>query len=204
MRTICSDLRVDYSIYKAIDDTGPSFLHGPLKFAANDLVFVIVVLVALTFLIPWNRRRLERRIGAVLATAAGGIALLIVQPIANAVDRSRPFVTHPHAHLLIPHGRDPGFPSDHATAAFALAMGLWLYDRTIGAIAFILAAIVAFARVYVGVHYPSDVVAGALIGMAVALILYFTPLRAVVVRIARACSDLWERILGVMPVGSRA
>jgi undecaprenyl-diphosphatase len=197
-------LRVDYSIYKAIDGTGPSFLHGPLKFAATDLVFVIVALVALTFLVPWRRRRLERRIGAVLATAAGGIALLIVQPIANAVDRTRPFVTHPHAHLLVAHGRDPGFPSDHATGAFAMAMALWLYDRTIGAVAFVLAAIVAFARVYVGVHYPSDVVAGALIGMAVALILYFTPLRSLVVRIARACSDLWERILGVVPVGSRA
>src|SRR5690242_19499362 len=101
--------RVDYSIYKAIDGTGPSFLHGPLEFAAKDLVFLIVALVALTFLVPWRNRRLERRIGAVLATAAGGIALLIVQPISNAVDRTRPFVTHPHAHLLIAHGRDPGF-----------------------------------------------------------------------------------------------
>jgi membrane-associated phospholipid phosphatase len=51
----------------------------------------------------------------------------------------------------------------------------------------------------VGVHYPSDVVAGALIGMAVALILYLTPLRAVIARIATWCSDLWERILGLTP-----
>lgn len=195
---------MDYSIYKAIDATGPDFLHGPLKFAANDLVWVIVAMVVLTFLVPWRSRRLERRTGAVLATFAGAIALLIVQPIADAVDRTRPFVSHPHAHLLIAHGRDPGFPSDHATGAFALAMGLWLYDRTIGAIAFILAAIVAFARVYVGVHYPSDVVGGALIGMAVALILYFTPLRALIARIARACSGLWERILGFPPARSEA
>jgi undecaprenyl-diphosphatase len=195
---------VDYSIYKAIDGTGPDFLHTPLKFAANDLVFVIVAIVALTFLIPWRERRLERRIGAVLATAAGGVALLLVQPISNAVERQRPFVAHPHAELLISHARDPGFPSDHATGAFAMAMGLWLYDRTIGAIAFVLAAIVAFARVYVGVHYPSDVVGGALIGIAVALLFYFTPLRAVIIRIATACSGLWERILGLTPVGSRA
>jgi undecaprenyl-diphosphatase len=191
---------MDYSIYKAIDGTGPNFLHDPLKFAASDLVFVIVAMVALTFLIPWRAHRLERRTGAVLATAAAGLALLLVMPISNAVDRMRPFVAHPHAKLLISHGRDPGFPSDHATAAFAMAMALWLYDRTIGAIAFVLAAIVAFARVYVGVHYPSDVVGGALIGMAVALILYLTPLRSVVARIAMWCSDLWERILGLTPV----
>src|SRR3954469_19111007 len=190
---------MDYSIYKAIDGTGPHFLHAPLKFAANDLVFVIVAIVALTFLIPWRSRRIERRTGAVMATAAGGLALLLVQPISNAVDRTRPFVTHPHAHLLISHGRDPGFPSDHATGAFAMAMALWLYDRTIGTIAFVLAAIIAFARVYVGVHYPSDVQAGALIGMAVALLLYLTPIRAVIARIAAVCSGIWQRALRVIP-----
>jgi undecaprenyl-diphosphatase len=195
---------VDYSIYKAIDGTGPDFLHAPMRFAANELVFVIVAIVAITFLFPWRTHRLERRIGAVMATAAGGVALLLVQPIANAVDRSRPFVAHPHSELLVSHARDAGFPSDHATGAFAMAMALWLYDRTIGAICFVLAAIVAFARVYVGVHYPSDVVAGALIGMAVALIFYFTPLRRVIVRIAGACSALWERILGFTPVRSGA
>lgn len=195
---------MDYSIYKAIDGVGPHFLEAPLKFAANDLVFVIVAMVALTFLIPWRTRRLERRIGAVLATAAGGIALLLVQPISHAVDRARPFVSHPHAELLISHARDPGFPSDHATGAFAMAMGLWLYDRTIGAIAFVLAAIVAFARVYVGVHYPSDVVAGALIGMAVALILQLTPLRSLITRLATVCSGLYERILGLAPARSEA
>jgi undecaprenyl-diphosphatase len=195
---------VDYSIYKSIDGTGPNFLHAPMKFAANDLVFVIVAIVALTFLIPWRAHRLDRRIGAVMATAAGGVALLLVQPISNAVDRARPFVDHPHAKLLIHHATDAGFPSDHATGAFAMAMALWFYDRAIGALALVLAAIVAFARVYVGVHYPSDVVGGALIGIAVALIFQLTPLRALIVRIASACSALWERILGFTPVRSGA
>jgi len=195
---------MDYSLYKAIDGTGPDFLHGPMRFAANDLVFVIVALVALTFLIPWRERRLERRMGAVMATAAGGVALLLVQPISNAVERARPFVTHPHSELLISHARDPGFPSDHATGAFAMAMALWFYDRVIGGLAFVLAAIVAFARVYVGVHYPSDVVGGALIGIAVAMVFRFTPLRALIVRIATVCSGLWERILGLTPARSGA
>lgn len=195
---------MDYSIYKAIDGAGPSFLDGPARFAANDLVFVIVAIVALTFLVPWGARTLERRTGAVLATASAGLALLIAQPIANAVDRARPFVTHPHAELLIKHANDAGFPSDHATGAFALAMGLWLYDRVIGGVALVLAAIVAFARVYVGAHYPSDVVAGALLGIAVALVLQFTPLRVVIARIATLCSGIWERILGLTPVRSSA
>ena len=195
---------MDYSIYKAIDAGGPSALNGLARFCANDLVFVIVAIVALTFLIPWRDRRMDRRIGAVLATAAGGIALLIAQPIANAVDRARPFIDHPHAKLLIHHANDAGFPSDPATGAFGLAMGLWLYDRVIGGIALLLAVIVALARVYVGAHYPSDVVAGALLGIAVALVLYLTPLRALVTRIAAFCSALWERILGLTPARSSA
>lgn len=195
---------MDYSIYKAIDAGGPSALNGLARFCANDLVFVIAAIVALTFLIPWRDRRLERRIGAVLATAAGGIALLVAQPIANAVDRARPFVTHPHATLLIHHANDAGFPSDHATGAFGLAMGLWLYDRAIGALTLVLAVIVALARVYVGAHYPSDVVAGALLGIFVALVLHLTPLRALVARIAAFCSALYERILGLTPARTSA
>jgi len=63
---------------------------------------------------------------------------------------------------------------------------------------------VAYARVAVGVHYPSDVLAGATIGVAVALLFYLTPFRGIFARIAGACSGLWERILDLTPLGSRA
>jgi undecaprenyl-diphosphatase len=189
---------MDYSLYKTVNGlSGGSFSDGLFKLIANDLAGVLVALVALAFLVPWARRRVERRRGAVMATAAAGLSLLLNQPIANAVDRVRPYSAHPaHAHLLISRSHDPSFPSDHATGAFAFAMGLWLYDRTIGAVFFVLAAILAFARVYVGTHYPGDVVGGALVGIAVALVFYLVPpLRRLVEAVAGFAGRLWDEAL---------
>src|SRR3954451_17508695 len=187
---------MDFQIYKAVNDSGPHFLHGVFRFMANDLVAVIVVLVALLFLIPWRTQLLERRRAAVAATAAAGLALLIAQPIANAIDRARPFVDHPtQSHLLVGRSTDPSFPSDHATGAFAIAVAIWLYDRTIGTVFLAVAVLMGFARVYVGVHYPGDVLGGAILGGLVALLLRWGPLRRALEAVADFFSRLWERIL---------
>jgi undecaprenyl-diphosphatase len=189
---------IDYSLFKAINGlTGGSLADDVLTALANDLAAVLVVLVALVFLVPWAARRTERRNGAVLATAAAPLALLVNQPLSHLFDRARPFVAHPaHAHLLLARSPDPSFPSDHATGAFALAFGVWLYDRTIGAVLLVLAALLSFARVYAGTHYPGDVVAGALVGIAVASLLYLVPpLRRSIEAIARRCGELLDGLL---------
>lgn len=189
---------MDYSLYKDIYDLyGSRPLDAVMKFAANDLVFVLVAAVALLFLIPWSRRRLERRIGAVTATLSLGIALAITKVISDGVDRTRPFVAHhlvPHIH----HAADGSFPSDHTTAAFALAAGVFFYDRVVGSVMLVAGLLIGFARVFEGLHYPSDVAGGALVGIFVALVLSFTPLRRVVAAIAGWCSGLWERILAAV------
>ncbi len=173
------------------------------RYLGNDLTAVIIVVVAALFLIPWSRRDLRwsrrglrLRVSAVAATVSAALALLINQPIAHAVDRARPYVAHPHAaHLLISRSHDPSFPSDHATGAFAIAVAIWFYDRVVGGILLALAGLLAFARVYVGTHYPSDVLAGAAIGTLVALALRWRPIRAQLERVAFACSALWEQML---------
>jgi len=188
---------MDYTLYRAIDARGPHVVDELFKFLATDLPVVIVALVALLFLLAWRHARRQRREGAVAATAAAALALLINQPIAHAVDRTRPYLTHPHATLLIARSHDPSFPSDHATGAFAIATAIWFYDRTAGALFLVLAALLAFARVYVGTHYPSDVLGGAAIGATVAIALRWAPLRRVLERFAGECSRLWETITRV-------
>lgn len=193
---------MDYSLYKTINGlSGGSFADRLFELLAKDLPGVLVVLVALAFLIPWRGRREERRRGAVLATAAAGLALLINQPIAHAVERLRPYLAHPtHAHLLIARSHDPSFPSDHATGAFALAFGVWLYDRTVGTILLVIAAVLAFSRVYVGTHYPGDVVAGALIGIAVAGLLHLLPpTRRMIEHVAGRSGRVWDSVLSRLP-----
>jgi undecaprenyl-diphosphatase len=101
-------------------------------------------------------------------------------------------VAHPHAvHPLIAHKPDASFPSDHATAAFAIAVAIWLRSRTVGAVAIVFAALLAVGRVAVGVHYPGDVAAGALLGTAAAALLWWRPLR----RITDAVADVLSRPL---------
>ncbi len=197
---------MDSSLFKTINGlSGDSFLDGLFKILAEDLPAVLVIAVALTFLFAWRERRQERRSGAVLGTAAAGLALLLNQAIAHAVERLRPYVAHPaHAHLLISRSHDPSFPSDHATGAFALAFGIWLYDRTLGTVLLLIAAVLAFARVYVGTHYPGDVVAGALIGIAVVLALFvLPPTHRLIELVAARAGRLWDTVLLHLPGRAR-
>lgn len=87
---------VDYTLYKTINGlSGGSFADSLFKLLANDLPGVPVGIVALAFLFPWRSERTERRAGAVLATAAAALSLLINRPIAHMVDRVRPYLAHP-------------------------------------------------------------------------------------------------------------
>ena len=83
----------------------------------------------------------------------------------------RPFVDHPkQTLLLVHHGADNSFPSDHTAVAFAAAVAVLVFHRRLGALLALLAAGVGLDRILVGVHYPIDVVAGALAGTAAALL----------------------------------
>jgi undecaprenyl-diphosphatase len=132
----------------------PLFLAGVVALAVIGLVL----------------RRDRLVLGAALAVAASGVALAFAAVLSRIVDRPRPFVADPQIHAFLSHAADPSFPSDHATAAFAIAVVLLVrFGRP--ALPVLLAAIaLAASRVLIGLHYPTDVLAGAVIGTVAALL----------------------------------
>lgn len=164
-------------------DTG--WLHQPLElWAAYG-----VVVFALLLLAGWWRARGagDRRRMATALWAPLGVLLAVAanQPLGHLVAEPRPYAALHHVLLLVPSTTDFSFPSDHAVMAGAVAAGLWWADRRLGAAAAVLAVLMAFARVYVGAHYPGDVVAGLVVGAAVTslgLLLARRPIEALVRR----------------------
>lgn len=133
---------------------------------------VFIAIIAIWFLFGWWRGRPSDRQGAITALIAAGIGLALNQVLVRVWERPRPFVAHPQSvHLLVRHGADASFPSDHAISAFAIAVTLACFHWRTGIAAILLAAAISIARVYIGVHYPADIAAGALLGTVVALVL---------------------------------
>ena len=105
---------------------------------------------------------------AVLTAAISlGLANLVVLILNGFFFRERPFV-HMELATLFYEPTDSSFPANPAAAAFAAAGAIWLANRRAGAVLFLLAALWCLARVYSGVFYPTDILAGALIGVVIA------------------------------------
>ncbi|BFU47800.1 hypothetical protein KRMM14A1004_60370 [Krasilnikovia sp. MM14-A1004] len=133
-----------------------------MEFSAVWLIYALFALVAGLLAIAVWRRRLRP---VVAVGASGVIAFATATLIGRFNTEVRPFQSHT-VHQLIAHEPGPTLPSDHATAAFtlALAVGAFLYRRW-GLVLGAVALIIGVSRVWVGVHYPADIVAAALVAV---------------------------------------
>ena len=144
-------------------------LHGViLGYATYGLIlFAALMLAGLLLRRTGSDRGLAAAGWSALATL---IAVGLNQPLVAAFAEPRPYTAHPGLLVLASHSSDGSFPSDHAVMAGAAAAGLWLASRVLGVIAAAAAVVMAFSRVYIGAHYPWDVVAGLAFGVLVALL----------------------------------
>lgn len=124
----------------------------------------------------WFFQKSQNRRMVVEACIAACIALTINALIGMVFYRDRPFVVH-HVNWLIPHAKNASFPSDHATAAFVIATAIWFWRKRDGWLWLILAAGISISRVWTGVHYPLDVIAGMTIGVGTAFLVHSYSMR---------------------------
>jgi undecaprenyl-diphosphatase len=168
---------VDFSLYQLLNDfvARNDWLEDPLRFFALSAQWFFVAILVALFFARGKWRSVNGRRGVAGAGLSAILALGIAHVIATLWDRARPYEAHANAHLFISRSPDPSFPSDHATAAFALAVAVFLWHRRAGWLMLAMATVVALSRVAVGTHYPGDVLGGAAVGAASALLVYHLP-----------------------------
>ncbi|MCL0029002.1 phosphatase PAP2 family protein [Dehalococcoidia bacterium] len=130
-----------------------------------------LALVVLWYFEPDKVARQRNQIGVFVALTAMGLASLAVFWLNAYYDRPRPFETLEVA-MLFYKPTDPSFPSNATAAVFGIATTVWGVNRRMGSALLAAAGLYGLARVYAGVHYPMDVVAGAIIGAAMSYLAF--------------------------------
>ena len=128
---------------------------------AGGAAFVWIVLALLVAI------RQRRPLVLVVLVVAVRVSAVLDGILKDAIGRQRPPVADPNVHALIPVPHDPSMPSGHAMMAFTGAVFLAAVVPRFRWVLLGLAAAIAISRVYLGVHYPSDVLVGALLGAAI-------------------------------------
>ncbi len=163
------------------------------KIALLDSVFVAItmggpiVLVALIAVRWWIKvqRELQRHL-AIACAMATLLGLFFNQLILLFYHRPRPYESQ-ITHLIIQKSSDPSFPSDHATVGFAIVMMLVLCRDKWAVGLSVIAILICVSRIYVGTHFVTDVIGGAVTGLMAALIthLFYHKLEAITQRVVK-------------------
>lgn len=160
---------IDFSILYWIQSNVVHDVFNPLMIFVSTLGNAGIIWIILgAAMLPFRRFRvcgLAVLIGLLCGLLIGNLWL---KPW---VARPRPCWIDDSVQMLIAVPHDYSFPSGHTLSACIAAVTTWLYHKRLGAVTLILAALMAFSRLYLFVHFPSDVLAGALLGIAIALLL---------------------------------
>jgi undecaprenyl-diphosphatase len=156
-----SSVSLDYSLFHTVNGfAGRSSALDALMIGSAKYLPIVFALALVALWLSWRPRNQR---AAFLAGTSALVALGLGQLIGMALPRPRPYLSH-SVNQLIPPSLDTSFPSDHAILGFAVAVMIWRYNRRAGAVLLVLATLMAIARVFVGAHYPGDVLGGAVLG----------------------------------------
>lgn len=153
---------------QSIDFTILDFIQNHLRCHALDSFFKTItslgnggfIWIAIAIILLCTKKNKKLGFQMLVALALGYLfGNLLVK---NLVARERPFLSNSLIELIIKEPREFSFPSGHALSSFSASFTIFMYNKKYGLLAIILAAGIAFSRLYLYVHYPSDVL-GALV-----------------------------------------
>ena len=137
-----------------------------IGFLASFLIWLLFAGLIVLWFIDGRIKR-EQVVHALIASF---IAWTLAEILKRVFMTPRPFDLHDLETLTISVPSDPGFPSAHTATVFALAFTVWLHDKKVGFGFVLLAFLVGIARVGANVHFPIDILGGAIVGTTVALV----------------------------------
>lgn len=143
-----------------------ALLNGPM-YVVSRLGDAGLIWIAVTLLLLAMKRTRRIGVASAIALLTGVLATnLVLKPL---IHRTRPYEVFEALRTLVPAERDYSFPSGHSTSSFAAGWAIFrVAPKKYGSIALALAICIAISRLYVGVHYPTDVLAGIAIGIVAA------------------------------------
>lgn len=154
---------MELQILHWINDHHQVWLTPIMKFFTDfgemGIGWIVIAILCLAF-------KRTRKLGLTLVLALIMMYIIGELTLKPLVARARPCQIDTSVSMLIPCPKQFSFPSGHSYASFASSMVIYLYHKRWGLLAFAVAIIVAMSRLYFFVHFPTDILAGALLGIA--------------------------------------
>lgn len=140
------------------------WLMTKITFLGNSGIFWILLGLVLVCMVRTRRIGLSMLVSIVIGAVIGNLILK------NLIARERPCWVDSQVLLLIENPKDYSFPSGHTMVSFEGAVSIWMGNRRWGVAALILAVLIAGSRLYLFVHFPTDVLCGAVLGTGIAVL----------------------------------
>lgn len=155
-----------------------AYLDSGMVFITHYMPYVMIALVVI-YMVWWFPKRYPGAVSSLYRLAQSieficslAMTYIVVQFIKVAIASPRPFAVLPHTVLLIPDQGGFSFPSMHTALTTAVAMSVLIHHRRLGLLLLVFALLVGVSRIFVGVHYPVDVLIGAVLGGGIALLVH--------------------------------
>jgi undecaprenyl-diphosphatase len=164
-------MEINIDIFRMINDLGKQFtaVNPAMVFIAEYMVFFL----ALSVIVFWFTRKGENR----MMVICGGFSFILAEILGKLAGKihsnHNPFAELSNVNQLIEKAVDNSFPSDHTILFFSFCVTFWLFKRSWGILWISLAFLVGISRIWVGVHYPADVLVGAFISSLASAVVYF-------------------------------